>query len=85
MKSHLFLILSQSEVDSELEDDERGMSSPQHDLSAWRISIPRVESRQEAGREVFIFRIHIKRIDINTNSGERVEWEVERYSMMWTL
>ncbi|XP_071813146.1 sorting nexin-14-like isoform X2 [Apostichopus japonicus] len=69
---------SNSEAESELEDDESGMSSPQHDLSAWRISIPRVESRQEAGRELFIFRIHIKRIDINTNSEERSEWEVER-------
>ncbi|PIK52594.1 putative sorting nexin-14-like, partial [Apostichopus japonicus] len=31
---------SNSEAESELEDDESGMSSPQHDLSAWRISIP---------------------------------------------
>lgn len=69
---------STSEPESEPEDDESGMSSPQHDLSAWRISIPRVEPRQEAGREVYIFHIHIKRIDVNTNSGEKVEWEVER-------
>lgn len=67
-----------SDVD-QISDDEdthqTGVSSPQHDLSAWRVSIPGVDMKMEGG---FVFIIDIQRIDVREGDGEKNSWRVER-------
>nr|XP_054762463.1 sorting nexin-14-like [Lytechinus pictus] len=70
-----------SDVDLASDDEDThhtGISSPQHDLSAWRVSIPSVEMKLEGGKEGFVFIIGIQRIDVREGDGEKNSWQVER-------
>ena len=49
------------------------------DLSAWRVTVPRLEARSYDGRSCFTFIIQVQRIDVASRSeGEDLEWIVER-------
>jgi len=49
------------------------------DLSAWRVTVPRLEARSIDGRSCFTFIIQVQRIDVASRSeGEDLEWLVER-------
>ena len=49
------------------------------DLSAWRVTVPRLEARSFEGRSCFTFIIQVQRIDVTSMSeGEDLEWVVER-------
>ena len=49
------------------------------DLSAWRVTVPRLEARSFDGRSCFTFIIQVQRIDVASRSeGEDLEWVVER-------
>eukprot|EP00057_Strongylocentrotus_purpuratus_P010162 XP_011664636.1 PREDICTED: sorting nexin-14 [Strongylocentrotus purpuratus] len=70
-----------SDVDQISDDEDThqpGVSSPQHDLSAWRVSIPGVGMKMEGGKEGFVFIIDIQRVDVREGDGERNSWRVER-------
>ncbi|XP_022092527.1 sorting nexin-14-like [Acanthaster planci] len=71
---------SQPTSDAELASDEEeaGMKSPIHDMSAWRVSIPRVEARLEGTKDYFVYIIAVQRIDVKEGGGEETSWEVER-------
>ena len=59
------------------------------DLSAWRISIPRLEPRNDpiTGKACFVFIIQVQRIDVTSEKdGEDLEWTVERqYQEFYSL
>lgn len=59
------------------------------DLSAWRVQIPRVDTKQdENGKKFFIFVIEVQRIDITSTkeNAEDLQWTVlRRYSEFYTL
>ncbi|XP_071489884.1 sorting nexin-14-like [Diadema antillarum] len=83
--SHLYLYEESSQPSSDVDiasdDDDHhraGIASPQHDLSAWRVSIPSVQQKQEGGKESFVFVINIQRIDVREGDGEKNSWQVER-------
>ena len=52
------------------------------DLSAWRVSVPRLEPRTDpvTGKAAFVFIIQVQRIDRTSTraQGEDLEWTVER-------
>ena len=52
------------------------------DLSAWRVSVPRLEPRTDpvTGKAAFVFIIQVQRIDKTSTraQGEDLEWTVER-------
>ena len=52
------------------------------DLSAWRVSVPRLEPRTDpvTGKAAFVFIIQVQRIDKTSTraTGEDLEWTVER-------
>lgn len=49
------------------------------DLSAWRVMIPRLEARTDAGKACFVFIIQVQRIDVTSRKdGADLEWTVER-------
>lgn len=50
------------------------------DLSAWRVTVPRLEARTVEGRACFTFVIQVQRIDVTsqTDGGEDLEWTVDR-------
>ena len=52
------------------------------DLSAWRVSVPRLEPRTDpvTGKAAFVFIIQVQRIDRTSTraTGEDLEWTVER-------
>lgn len=76
--NHLFWIL-QSDAELISDDEEpSGVKSPIHDLSAWRLSIPRVEARLEGTKDYFVYIISVQRIDVKEGLGEDTSWEVER-------
>ena len=60
------------------------------DLSAWRVQIPRVATKQDAnnGKKFFIFVVEVQRIDITSTkeNAEDLQWTVFRkYSEFYTL
>ncbi|XP_033630847.1 sorting nexin-14-like isoform X2 [Asterias rubens] len=72
---------SQPTSDAEMiSDDEEpsGVKSPIHDLSAWRVSIPKIEARLDGTKDYFVYIIALQRIDVKEGLGEDTSWEVER-------
>ncbi len=59
------------------------------DLSAWRVSIPRLATKaDENGKKYFIFVIEVQRIDITStqDNADDLHWTVyRRYSEFYTL
>jgi len=51
------------------------------DLSAWRVTVPRIEPRNDpnTGKSCFVFIVQVQRIDVTSSkNGEDLEWTVER-------
>jgi len=51
------------------------------DLSAWRVTVPRLEPRNDpnTGKSCFVFIVQVQRIDVTSSkNGEDLEWTVER-------
>jgi len=51
------------------------------DLSAWRVTVPRIEPRNDpnTGKSCFVFIVQVQRIDVTSSkNGEDLEWIVER-------
>jgi len=66
-----------SSVNEEVEEPDG--ETEVRDLSAWRISIPRVDARNASGKSNFFFIIQVQRIDVASKcNGEDLEWTVER-------
>ena len=42
------------------------------DLSAWRVSVPRLETRTESGRACFVFIVQVQRIDVASEKDGQV-------------
>ena len=60
-------------------DDHHCPCTKARDLSAWRVTVPRLEARSFDGRSCFTFIIQVQRIDVASRSeGEDLEWIVER-------
>ena len=74
------ILFDQSDTEFESPDYRREIASPIHDLSAWRVSIPRVEKRIDDRKEIHVYIIQVQRIDVleGANTGEKTSWEVER-------
>ncbi|RXG68734.1 Sorting nexin-14 [Armadillidium vulgare] len=64
-----------------------GLSHAFRDLSAWRVSIPRVEERiDSSGKMEFVFIVDVTRIDVSGDNPEELHWEVERrYNEFYVL
>merc|ERR550525_241894 len=63
------------------EDTEDTVESGEcRDLSAWRVSIPRLVPRNDpvTGKSYFVFIVQVQRIDVTSHKNEDLEWEVER-------
>ncbi|KAL5007355.1 hypothetical protein ScPMuIL_016161 [Solemya velum] len=60
-----------------------------HDLSSWRVTIPRIGARCEIEnpkKEYFVFIVDIKRIDVSEESNTRTSWTVaRRYAEFFVL
>ncbi|XP_038048317.1 sorting nexin-14-like [Patiria miniata] len=71
---------SQPPSDTELlsDEEEAGMKSPIHDMSAWRVSIPRIDARLDGTKDYCVYVIDVQRIDVKEGGGEETSWEVER-------
>lgn len=68
---------------SELDDSEDATykDNEVRDLSAWRITLPRLEPRNDpqTGKACFVFIIQVQRIDMASQTdGDDLEWNVER-------
>merc|ERR1719317_1312219 len=76
---------------SEMDDSEENSNkdSEVRDLSAWRITLPRLEPRNDpqSGKAFFVFIIQVQRIDMASQTdGEDLEWSVERqYTEFYSL
>jgi len=76
---------------SELEDSEdaTNKNSEVRDLSAWRVTLPRLEPRNDpqSGKACFVFIIQVQRIDMASQTdGDDLEWSVERqYTEFYSL
>jgi len=76
-----------SEVDES--EDLLVSDSAVRDLSAWRVTIPGLEPRNDplTGKAFFVYVIQVQRIDVtSTRDGEDLEWSVERqYQEFYSL
>jgi len=64
---------------AEDQEEDQGARGEARDLSAWRVTVPRLEARSFDGRSCFTFIIQVQRIDVASRSeGEDLEWSVER-------
>lgn len=75
---------------SEMDDsEENSKDSEVRDLSAWRVTLPRLEPRNDpqSGKAFFVFIIQVQRIDMASQTdGEDLEWSVERqYTEFYSL
>jgi len=76
---------------SEMDDSEENSNkdSEVRDLSAWRVTLPRLEPRNDpqSGKAFFVFIIQVQRIDMASQTdGEDLEWSVERqYTEFYSL
>merc|ERR1719320_197282 len=76
---------------SEMDDSEENSNkdSEVRVLSAWRITLPRLEPRNDpqSGKAFFVFIIQVQRIDMASQTdGEDLEWSVERqYTEFYSL
>merc|ERR1712223_1560286 len=58
------------------------------DLSAWRVSIPRLRTSSSSGKHCFVYEIDVQRIDIRavSENAEDLHWKVQRqYSEFYAL
>lgn len=62
------------------EGDTEAGDGETRDLSAWRVTVPRLEARTVEGKACFTFVIQVQRIDVTsqTDGGEDLEWTVDR-------
>lgn len=66
------------EIGKDGETGERG-DDETRDLSAWRVTVPRLEARTLEGRARFTFVIQVQRIDVTSRTdGDDLEWTVDR-------
>ena len=68
---------------SEIEDpdDSINKDAEVRDLSAWRVTIPRLEPRNDpqTGKACFVFIIQVQRIDVaSQKDGDDLEWTIVR-------
>ena len=77
--SKTILLQEPSDQDDTLVDDVGGIESnastslgsvlEYRDLSAWRVSIPRLCTTESSGKHCFVYEIDVQRIDIRAISG----------------
>ncbi|XP_071954615.1 sorting nexin-14-like isoform X2 [Antedon mediterranea] len=69
-------------LDLQSSDDEaclpESVASPNRDLTAWRIEIPGLTILTEGNKDVYVYIINVKRIDIQAEQGRETSWEVQR-------
>ncbi|CAL4096270.1 unnamed protein product, partial [Meganyctiphanes norvegica] len=55
------------------------LTSSFRDLTAWRVSIPRVEQKLDpSAKPIYVFVVDVTRIDVTGERPEELQWEVER-------
>ncbi|XP_041362664.1 sorting nexin-14-like isoform X2 [Gigantopelta aegis] len=76
-------------VDDEDEDLDGDPSSPVHNLSTWRVTIPMIGARpdpENIKRQFFVFIIEVDRADMLEGDGDKSHWTVaRRYTEFYVL
>ncbi|XP_055877847.1 sorting nexin-14-like isoform X3 [Biomphalaria glabrata] len=76
-------------VEEELEDSSLDCDHSMHDLSSWRVTIPRIGARpdpENPRKQYFVFIIDIRRLDVEEGEERKQQWTVaRRYAEFYVL
>ncbi|XP_046344151.1 sorting nexin-14-like isoform X1 [Haliotis rufescens] len=80
---------SATNVDEEMDDPLDLPDPPKHDLSTWRVTVPRIGARPDPDnpkKQFFVFIIDVRRVDVPEGVSERSNWIVaRRYTEFYVL
>ncbi|KAH9495459.1 Sorting nexin-14 [Bulinus truncatus] len=76
-------------IEEELDDTNSDFDHSLHDLSSWRVTIPRIGARpdpENPKKQFFVFIIDIRRLDIEEGEEKKQQWTVaRRYAEFYVL
>ncbi|BFZ02791.1 hypothetical protein BsWGS_05830 [Bradybaena similaris] len=68
-------------IEGDLDDSEEANDHSLHDLTSWRVTIPRIGARpdpENPRKQYFVFIIDIRRLDVKEGDNEKTQWTVAR-------